>query len=165
VGAHGGWLMPLLQFFHVGELPVVFIFSILILAMWVISLATNRLLGNTSGLVALVLFIPILFVGLVITKSLIMPFAPYISKIFSQKGDTVKVVGRTCTITSMQATPEYGSAEVTTEGAPLQLNVRTREGVTLSKGDEAVVCERDKENGTYLVAKLDLNAPSANSEE
>jgi hypothetical protein len=152
-----GFLNAFLHFFHVGEIPVAIIFSVLVLAMWFLSLAANHLLDNTSLLIALALFVPIVFVGLVITKAVLTPFAPMLKKVLDTSGDKVKVVGRRCVVVSTQANSEYGQAEIDAEGSSLLLNVRTRDGVTLHKGDEAVVFEHDEPAGVYLIAALDVN--------
>ncbi len=163
-GSSGSLLAGFLHFFYVGELPVVMIFSVLILSMWTLSMVVNRLLHNASVWVAMLLFIPILLGGLVITKSMIMPLAPWLKKIFDQTSDRIEVVGKTCTICSAEATPDYGQAELTTEGAPLLLNVKTKEGLTLTRGDEAIVYEYDKAQNTYLVAKFDIDAAPSTEE-
>jgi hypothetical protein len=154
-GSHGG-LASFLRFFHLGELPVVVIFSVLILCMWILSLLINRLLNTSQLWVAAVLFVPILLAGLMITKALITPFVPWLKQVFDQTGDVIEVVGKTCVITSMEATAKYGQAEIKQQGAPLVLNVKTREGTTLRKGEEAIVYEYEKATNTYLVAEFDL---------
>ena len=160
----GSLLAGFLHFFYVGEVPVVMIFSVLILSMWTLSMVINRLLHNASVWVAMLLFIPILLGGLVITKSVIMPFAPWLKQVFDQMSDRIEVVGKTCTISSAEATPEYGQAELITEGAPLLLNVKTKEGLTLTRGAEAIVYGYDKEQNTYLVTKFDLDARPSTEE-
>lgn len=157
MGGGPGFLTSFLHFFHVGEVPVAFVFSILVLAMWFLSISANYLLGNTSLLIALVLFVPIAFVGLIVTKIVVMPFAPWLSRVMDQSGDKVEILGKRCVVVSGKATPKYGQAEIAEEGSSILLNVRTRDGVTLSKGDEAVVFERDKQTGVYLIAALDVN--------
>ena len=163
-GSSGSLLAGFLHFFYVGELPVLMIFSVLILSMWTLSMVINRLLHNASVWVAMLLFIPILLGGLVITKSMIMPFAPWLRKVFDQTSDRIEVVGKTCTISSVEATEQYGQAELTTEGAPLLLNVKAKEGITLIRGDEAIVYEYDKAQNTYLVAKFDIDARPSTEE-
>lgn len=154
-GSHGGFA-SILQFFHLGELPVVVIFSVLILCMWILSLLINRLLNTSQLWVAAVLFVPILLAGAMLTKALITPFVPWLKMAFDQTGDVIEIVGKTCLITSMEATAKYGQAEVKQRGAPLVLNVKTAEGTTLRKGEEAIVYEYEKATNTYLVAGFDL---------
>ena len=155
-----GMFLSILRFFHVGELPVLLISSVQFLGMWIFSLMGNKLLNsNSSGWIALALFPPIFFCGLFFTKAIITPFAPWLKVVFDERGERVEVVGKTCTIASLEATPKYGQAEYSKDSISLLLNVRTKPGVTLSKGDEAVIFEHDKEKDVYLVAKIDINTP------
>lgn len=155
-----GALVSVLSFFHVGEVPVIIIFSILALATWLISIVATQLIGRADFVIGLMLFVPVFLGGLIVTKTLVMPFAPYLKKVLNQSGDKVQVVGRRCVVTSIEATPKYGQAEMPTEGAPLLLNVKTRDGVTLHKGDEAVVFDYDKPTSVYFIAALDIDTPA-----
>ncbi len=167
VGVHGqgGFLSSFLHFFYVGEVPVIVIFSILILSMWFVSVVVNHYLNNTSVAIAMLLALPILLVGLIATKSIVMPLAPWLKEVLDQSSDKVQIVGKTCLVTSMEATPKYGQAELQTEGAPILLNVKTREGVTMKKGAEAVVYDYDKADDTYLIAVLDINTTPDSEKE
>ena len=159
-GSGAGWT-TFLRIMHIGELPVMLILSLLIFFMWIGALLTNSLLGVTAIWLAGLLFFPNLVIGLMLTKAVLEPFVPYLKQVFDQTGDTIEIVGKICTITSLEATPEYGQAELPQKGAPLVLKVRTRDGVTLRKGEEAIVYEQDTDANTYLVAKLDIGETSA----
>jgi hypothetical protein len=162
--AHGSALGSFLHFFHVGDVPIIMIFSTLALAMWFISIVTTHLLGKATIVIGLMLFVPIVMAGLMVTKAVIMPLAPWLKEVLSQEGDKVQVLGRRCIVTSLEVTSESGQADIQTEEAPISLNVRTREGVTLKKGDEAVVFDHDKEKNVYLIAALDVSNPSTEEE-
>jgi len=153
----GSGLGALLHFFYLGELPVVLIFSILILFMWILAMLANRMLVNTQLWLSMVLFVPIFVAAAMLTKAVLTPFVPWLKQAFDQSSDVVEIIGKTCTITSLEATPEYGQAELPRPGAPVVLNVKTREGTTLRKGEEAIVYEHDEATSTYLVAKFDMN--------
>ena len=156
----GSFLSSMLAFFHVGELPVVVIFSVLTVCMWTISMLTNGLLNNSELWIAMLMFPPILLVGLVLTKALITPFLPWLKQAFDQSGDVIEIIGKICVISSLEATPEYGQAELRQEGAPQVLNVKTREGTTLRRGEEAIVYGCEEATNTFLIAKLNLNETS-----
>ena len=159
IGAAGqGGLVSFLQFFYVGEVPVVLLFSILFLSMWAFSVLGNYYLNpGHSGLIALLFAGPIVLGGLATTKAVVMPFAPMLKKLFDQEGDSVQILDRTCTVVSLEATSQYGQAELLEKGTPILLSVRTKEGVTLTKGTEAVIYDFDKASDTYLIAPLDIN--------
>jgi hypothetical protein len=157
-GGHG--FIYFLGFFGIGAVPLTLSVTFLVLSMWSVSLLANHYLHNTSGLIALGMFLPILFCGLIMAKFLTFPIIPLFKKLREQSGQMARALGSACIISSSEATETFGQAEVTTDGAPLTLNVRTTEGETLKKGDEAVVVDYDKDASIYLVKKLSLeNTP------
>jgi hypothetical protein len=60
------------------------------------------------------------------------------------------MIGRSCVITSLEATPEFGQAQCQAEGAPLMLNVRAVEGV-IPKGSQAEIVDYSAEQRVYFV--------------
>ena len=162
---HGSPLGSVLHFFYIGDIPLMIILSILILSMWTMSMVVNHLLGNVAGWVALLLFPPLLVAGLAATRTVLMPFVPYLKKVLAQKGDRIELVGKRCVIRSLEATATHGQAEVAAAGAPLVLNVVTRRGIVLPQGAEAVVCDYDKISGAYLVAPFDQDQARATAVE
>ena len=66
-----------------------------------------------------------------------------------------EIVGKTCEIATLEVTPNSGQAKLATEGAPLLLNVRTRDG-TLTKGEQAKIVEHVPEQNIYIVCKANL---------
>ena len=154
--AGGGFLRPLLRFFFsVGEIPLSIVLSFLFVAMWSISVLGNSLLGNTtSGLLALALFVPNILISVFVARIVSTPFRAIFRQLGKNPADMAHAVGSTCVIVTSEATESFGQAEVTTTGAPLLLNVRTTKGVTLSKGDKAVIFDQDREKSVYLVRQL-----------
>jgi hypothetical protein len=153
-----GAISALVHFFYLGEIPVMLIFSVMILTMWVISLLVNHYMSNVQVAVAVALFVPIVLVSAIVTRAVLTPFAPALKRIFDHAGDKVTIVGKTCVVVSSEANEKFGQAEIETLGAPSLLNVRTRQGVTIAKGQEAVVVEHDEQKNLYWIAPLNLNA-------
>ena len=159
VDAHAhahGFLGPLMRFFFsVGEIPLTIVLSFLFVAMWSISVLGNSLLGNTtSWLLALGLFVPNFLVSVFVSRIASTPFRAIFRRLGKNPEDLAHAVGSTCVIVTSEATESFGQAEVTTTGAPLLLNVRTTKGVTLSKGDKAVIFDQDREKSVYLIRQL-----------
>ena len=65
------------------------------------------------------------------------------------------LVGATCIVTTSEVTTTFGEAELTTEGAPLRLNVRSSEA-GIAKGCEVVLVEHDAETNTWQVASFNV---------
>ncbi len=69
------------------------------------------------------------------------------------------LIGATCEVSTLEATPESGQAKFRTDAAPLLLNVRT-DGPHLSKGDEARIIGFDAEKGIYKITSLESEKTS-----
>jgi hypothetical protein len=63
-------------------------------------------------------------------------------------------------VTTSEATPEFGQAEIKTDGAPLLLNVRTLNDTSLSRGETAVVVRVDKDRSLYFITPLPKPTPT-----
>ena len=151
------WLQ-ILHFFNVGEVPVMILLSVLVFTGWSLALLLNAQWNPTlrAG-VGLLLTIPNLLASPLITKLLTTPFASVFRQAKSGIAKPTKIVGRTVTVTTGQVTTSFGQAELNENHVvPITLNVRTREGEKLGKGDEALVIERDDANDTYVVVPFHL---------
>ena len=153
----GTILGALMRFVYAADVPVTVIFSVLSAAMWVYSLLANRYLGAMSDILVVALFVPIFIGGVVTTKVVLMPFVPILKKAFDETSDSIEVLGKLCVVCSLEASDRHGQVELPLKGSPLLLNVKTREGVVLKKGDEAVVVGKD-DDGTYIVAPFEGDA-------
>ncbi len=151
---HGGSaLLGVLRFFEFGTVPTMVIVSFFALGGWTAALLFNFHFGG-STLVGFLLLIPIFLVALAVTKVTAVPLAALFRQLENEDTGTVTVEGQICTVKSSKVDGESGQAEVKSKGAPVLLNVRTRNGEVLHRGDEAVVVEPDPETGTYFVARL-----------
>ncbi len=157
-GHHGGALASMMKFLYAGDVPLTVIITTLTMSMWVLSILMNFYLKNHNPLIALGLFVPVFVGSMVMTKVTLKPFVPYLARAFDETGDAVEIIGKLCMVISLEVTPQYGQAEVATQGSPITINVKTHEGETLKKGDEAVVFDRDKEDQTYVVTASDLDS-------
>ena len=155
--AGGGFLRGLLEFFYIGEVPVMILFSILILCMWMISMAANQFLNPAgSMLIALPIFAGNVFVSVFITKVVFMPFENLIKSFNEDANATRVVIGRICVVTTTQVSDKMGQAEMPSKGAPVLLNVVAEGEHVFHKGDEAVVTGKNSVNGVYTIAPVDL---------
>jgi len=156
-GSGGGALFGLLKFFNVGDVPLMVLLSFVAFNLWAISLLTSHYLNpSLSPWVALLWFVPNLLFSLFAAKFLTMPLKHVFSRMKSGIAAPTKIVGQTCVVITSEATPKSGQAMIAQQGSPLKLNVRTKEGVTLTKGDEALVVARNEDDGTYVIVPFDL---------
>ncbi len=156
--AGGGFMHSVMEFFYFGEVPIMFLVSILILNMWVISMISNHCLNQSgSMLIALLLFAGNFLLSAFITKLIATPVKKLYAGMNEDCNAPRDVVGRRCIVTTTVVSDRLGQAEVRDGGAPILLNVITVDGTEMHKGDEAVVVSRDDEKGLYFIAPFDIN--------
>jgi hypothetical protein len=153
--AVGGGGMALLQFFHVGTVPLSILLSFFILSLWIISVVANYYLGSGSLLVVLFLLVPNVIASLFFTKLFTLPIRALFRRLESECHELETVIGKICTVKSKRVGLR-GQAEVPTGGAPLLLNVRTSGGEVIERGTEAIIVDYDKAHHVYTVRKLDI---------
>ena len=153
-GLLNGPVGEVLRFFNVGSVPVLVLASIMIVMLWAIGVLTWPLVGQWGILAQLAAFVPIWIGALLLTKLVTLP----LRKLFEQAErqveaeNNVNLQGRRCVIISLTADAGRGQAEITTSGAPLRINVRTRdENAVLNKGDEAVIVTPDPDKNLYYI--------------
>jgi hypothetical protein len=156
-GVGPGLLRSVLQFLYVGEVPTMLLVSIMVLSLWTFSMLGNHYLNpEGSGAMAVAIFIGNFAVSTLVLKFVALPLRTFyllLNKDYNAPGD---VVGKVCRVVTTQVTHEtIGQAEVPTKGAPILLNVLAREAHVFTKGQEAVVVERDDAKGTYWIVPVD----------
>ena len=153
-GAPGSIGIVVLRFFHVGRVPIMILLSFLVLSLWTISLLANDFLGNRGFVISAFLLIPNIVVSLFVTKFCTLPIRAIFDQLEDTGGGTIEARGQLCVIKSLRVDGKGGQAEVKTGAAPLLLNVRTRNGEVIQRGEEAVVVEPDQDKKTYFIARL-----------
>src|SRR5207247_69068 len=98
--------------------------------------------------------IPNLIVAAIVTRYLTMPLKPLFRVIMQDYDEAFQIIGQHCTVTTSEATPEFGQAEVKTKGSPVILNVRTMNGAQLIRGEKAVVVREDRDRGVHFITPL-----------
>lgn len=154
----GGVLRSVLEFFYVGEIPVMVLVSVFALCVWMVSVLGNYYL-NPKG--SLILSLPILAGNLIVSCMLVKIMAVPLRKLFksleTDPNATRSVMGRICRIVTTEITnTRIGQGEVTGKGAPVLLNVMAEGDHVFVKDDEAVIVGHNKKTGVYLIAPVDL---------
>ena len=147
----------LVRFFNVAEVPIMIWATFFAFFMWAGAILGTHYFNPQMGLLlAVLVFIPNFIVSLFLTKLATSPFEFAFKKANSGIAAPIRIVGKTCIITSGKVTTKTGQAEFPLKNSPLTLNVRAKEGAELKKGMEAVVVSHDEEKNTYVVVPLNL---------
>jgi hypothetical protein len=156
-GSGGG--LSWLAFFNVGEVPIMFFVSIVVLTMWVISMQANVWLASFTtswvaeyrGWIAAAMAIPNLIFALFMAKFLLIP----VKRMRQREPQRTNLVGKTCLVTSLEVSETFGRCEMPKVDSSLILDVRTQGGEVLHKGDAAEIIEqiRENEHDVYVVTR------------
>ena len=153
VGGGGHGLTSFLKFLNVGEVPIMILLSVFVAFLWLIGVLTKMQFGGWSIMVNLLALIPMVIVGLLMTKILTHP----LRKLFEQlerdaNAGKVDVMGQRCKVVSATVDERHGQAEIVTGGSPLKINVKLPAGSEpLVRGTEVVVVTERDARGVYTV--------------
>lgn len=150
----GGVWITAGRLFGFSQVPIVVWLSFLFLFMWFLSLVLNEKWNPShSTLQTFILLLPNLVGSLVITKLVTIPVARLFKAMADSDTEAEVVIGRTGTVCSIEADETYGQLEITANGAPLLINVRTQGG-TLVKGTKAKITAAGPDNAFYFIESL-----------
>ena len=160
-GNGGSALGGILRFFHVGDVPLMIVFSFFVGSMWVTSLVGNFYIPKWFNvepgmLVAVVMFVPNVILSLLVVKVLTTPLSVLFRKFNAGLEPRTQIVGKTCVITTSEVTRKFGQADLYVDDGPaVRLNVRADPKEQLGKGDVALVVSHSPQGDTYDVVAYD----------
>lgn len=158
---HGpGFFNSALSFLNVGKVPVMFVFSVLALCLWLGSMIANHYFTGGSIILASMALLPNLILSVVATRYITYPFRPVFRALSRDRDEKFEIIGRRCIVVTSEATPEFGQAEIATDGVPLLLNVRTMNETRLVKGEPAVVVRTDADRGIHFITPIPNPTPN-----
>ncbi|HBL31464.1 MAG TPA: hypothetical protein DD490_31960, partial [Acidobacteria bacterium] len=132
-----GGFAGLIQSLGLGGVPVTLMLSVLILAGWGLCIAAVQVLGVGAAWVVVVAPLAALVVAVPVTAVLLRPLRRFFVTVAAPGHRDV--LGKICTVTTLQVDERYGQAEVADGGAGLVLQVRTVAGARLHRGDRALI--------------------------
>ena len=138
-----------------GRIPIAIWGSLFTLAFWIISYSLwhgfDAERYSATLIPSILLTIRNLVLAIVVTKPVTQPL---VGKFDKEPGyDSQRIVGSTCEISSLEATPSYGQAKFRTNAAPLLLNIRT-DGSTFERGTEVKIIGFNPAKRIYTVTKI-----------
>lgn len=155
-----GWFNHVLYFFNLGQVPLMLFLSFLALPMWLIAIATTDLLGLDSVIMSFVLLLPNFVLSLFIAKLLTQPFVTLFDRLERDAEENIQIIGKVCTVVLNTTDDKMGQARLEERGSVLMLNVLTREGTVLQKGQTGLVIDYIPEKSYYIIEpyeKVDLS--------
>ncbi|MFQ5731019.1 MAG: hypothetical protein ACE5KM_03585 [Planctomycetaceae bacterium] len=145
-----------LRFLNLGRVPLMIWFSVFALSALVISRLIATYFENPGPHADFVFSSDALAIlrdfaiAALVTKVLTQPIRHIFD--FVAPIGAADLIGKTCVITTGEATETSGEARFATDGAPLLLTVRTAEG-TMKKGERAEICDYSPQDNIYFVKR------------
>ena len=152
----GGLIAGILEFIHLGSLPLMVVVSGLVICAWSFALIGNFYLNpGNSGLIGFLVSLAVALPGLVVSSLALLPFAIFYKRLEDKTDGNLTMIGRTCKVRSDRVDQSFGQAEVETVEGPLVVNVRiASESAPLQQGDTALIISEDPEHMLYTVRKI-----------
>lgn len=146
----------MLRVVNAGYIPLTIVLSILILAMWLISITLNYYFnpGHTVAL-AVGFFFSAFILGVIFTKLITQPLVPFMRRL-KEAENTAPVIGEVGVVRSIEMDSTYGQVEVQRpNGAPALLNARLSiSAEPVFRGTEVAIVSMDEKTGIYLASAL-----------
>ncbi|MFN3405320.1 MAG: hypothetical protein ACK40G_14565 [Cytophagaceae bacterium] len=141
-----------------GDLPITIVISFFALFFWTGTMFCNHYLGNSSLLLGLLIFIPNIFGGFILTKIVTAPLSKVYAMLNKPEEElTSDFTGSVCTLTIEASAQQMGQGEVNRNGDSILVHVKTSEGKILKKGQSALLIEFFPAKGYYLAEPYDSN--------
>ncbi|MHB8129943.1 MAG: hypothetical protein ACYDEX_13175 [Mobilitalea sp.] len=156
VGDPAGPFYAILAFLKVGELPFMFVFSILILNFWIIAMLMYYLPIAPGGFINTVLLLPALILSTVITKFEFYPFRNILKKNSMEENTENELLRQLCTLKCDVNVSVLGQAEIERDGASVVINVKPEfEEESFHKDEVACVFRKDMDKNIYYIVKVE----------
>jgi hypothetical protein len=151
----------LLRVVNAGYVPLTVVLSILILVMWILSIALNFYFNpGRSILLASGIFLVAFIVGVIATKIITQPLVPLMRRL-KEAENAAPVIGEIGVVRSIQLDSQYGQVEVQRQGgAPALLNARLGpDSEPLPRGTTVAILSMDSASGVYLAREIPPTPP------
>lgn len=152
-GPGGKGLLGFISWFNVGKIPFMIVMTVVVFSMWMGSILTNHYVGNTSLLISLLLYIPLFFLSLIVTKVVTTPLVPLFDKLNFNGEKQIDLEGKTGILMLGVNGKSIGQAKLFVQDKNFLIYVVSFNGTPIKQGKKIVVVE--KKEKFYLVEKVD----------
>ncbi len=152
VNVQSGW-QSFLQFFYIGELPIMFIISIVVILMWLINVNVTYIFGISNNVLGFVVYLPGFIASMLATKVIAKPFVKLYA-FFNHKGEPpIDFIGKIGRVTSPLAKDRMGQIEVKIETDYLLVYAKPMDEEPIARDEFVMILEKSLDEKFYLVQK------------
>lgn len=146
----------ILKFFYIGELPILFIFSLVSIFMWLFMVNITPLFGWENNWIGFILYIPAFLAGLFLTKLVALPFLK-LYRMFNHKGEqSIDFIGKVGTVIATVRPDKIGQIEIKIDGDVIRTYAKSMTDEIYSAGQEVIILEAAADQKFYFVQSYNL---------
>lgn len=151
-----GFWNAFMEFFYIGELPIMFIISIVVFTMWLINVNVTAILGISDSILGFLVYIPGLVVSMLITKVVAKPFVKLYGH-FNHKGEiAIDFIGKTGRVVSPIGKDKIGQIEIQIEGDVIKVYAKSIDDDFIKFNETVIILEESLDKKYYLAQKYQL---------
>ena len=151
-----GFWHAFMEFFYIGELPIMFIISIVVFTMWLINVNVTALLGISDSILGFLVYIPGLVVSMLITKVVAKPFVKLYGY-FNHKGEVaIDFIGKTGKVVSPIGKDRIGQIEIQIESDVIKVYAKSIDEDFIQFNETVIILEESLDKKYYLAQKYQL---------
>lgn len=156
IGDGSGPFHAILGFLKVGDVPIMFVFSLMILNFWIIAMVMYYLPIPPGGLINSLLLIPGFVLSVFITKLEFLPFKGLFKRGKIHENEELEVIRHLCKLKCDISGKRLGQAEIERDGASVILNVMTEfDNEVFLKDETACIFRKDDNKNVYYIVKVE----------
>ena len=147
------WWQTLLIYFNFVGLPFMFTFTCWIFIWWICTTISTTVTNSYDNSFGFIFMLSGIIPSLIITKIFTTPFKGFFKNL-NQDGDApVDFIGRRGICLSNIVDSKLGSAEISVEGNPLSINIKSLEGEQIAYRDQILIIKQSSDKSFYYVQK------------
>ena len=152
------WLNRILMFFNLGKVPFMVWLTFLSFPLWLLLMIVNEFFGNTTFILGLVFFIPLVIISAFIAKPLTYPFVKVFSKL-DEENKPKDLTGKIGVVILAGREDRKGQIEIDYNGSPIRVYVwPTSKEIKLKRNESVLVIQKSEtEDQVYIVEPYDNN--------
>lgn len=152
------WLNKVLVFFNLGKVPFMVWLTFLSFPLWFMLMIVNEFFHNTTFIIGLVFFVPLIIVSALIAKPLTYPFVKMFAAL-DKENKPKNLVGKIGIVILPGRENRKGQIEVNYDGSPIRVYVwPSSKEIKLKKNESVLIIEKSTtEEQVYIVEPYDNN--------
>jgi len=152
------WLNKILVFFNLGKIPFMVWLTFLSFPLWFLLMIVNNAFGNTSFVISVLFFIPLIIVSAIIAKPLTYPFVKVFA-VLDKENKPKDLLGKIGRVVLAGNENRKGQIEVNYNGSPIRIYVwSSSKDIKLKKNETVLIIQKSEtEEQVYIVEPYDNN--------